>query len=70
MIKTLLSWEILKDEVLELELILKLLESEIKLTEINTSRNKTDKQVKGLHEGIKSHTMCESIKVLAGRDFL
>lgn len=55
MIKTLLSWDILKKEVLELELILKILESDITFDKLNTTEIKDVENGSSIPEAFKRY---------------
>ena len=66
MIKTLLSWGVLKEEVLELDLVLKILEAEIELAELNSPEIKVDRKDISVLEGIKSYHIPDSIRILSG----
>jgi uncharacterized coiled-coil DUF342 family protein len=64
MIKSLLSWDELKKEVSELDLILKILESEIKLSESNLSEVRTEIRDKKIPDGMKSNDVGVSVNSL------
>jgi hypothetical protein len=42
-IKTLLAWELMKEECMELDLVRRILDSEIKVLDIGSPENKTNK---------------------------
>lgn len=55
MIKTLLSWDILRKEVLELEVILKILESDISFDDLNTTEIQTIERISNIPEDFKRY---------------
>ena len=68
MIKTLLSWGVLKEEVMELDLVLKILEAEIELAELNSPGIKVNRKDSSVLEGIKSYHMRDPMKILTGEN--
>jgi hypothetical protein len=62
MIKTLLSWDILKKEVLELDLILKILESDITFDKLNTTEMKDVENESSIPEDFKRYHIPDLLK--------
>jgi hypothetical protein len=62
MIKTLLSWDILRKEVLELEIILKILESDITFDKLNITEIRDVEHTSSIPEDFKHHHIPDLLK--------
>ncbi len=62
MIKTLLSWDILRKEVLELEIILKILESDISFDKLNTTEIRDIEKMNSIPEHFKRYHIPDSLR--------
>lgn len=62
MIKTLLSWDILRKEVLELEIILKILESDIAFDKLNTTEMRDEEKINSIPEDFRRYHIPDLLK--------